>query len=308
MTTVLITGGSGLIGRSLCKFLLERNFQVIILTRDKGKLLKGLKTGSLRYCWWDPETSQMDPDALLNTQVIVHLAGAGIADHRWTPSRKKEILESRIASGLLLFESLKKYPYTVKTILSASAIGYYGEGTDRIFEESDGWSPDFLGTTCSLWEHQMEPIRLSGIRVMILRFGIVLSREGGLLKFLSRPISAGIAPIPGSGNQWVSWIHILDICRIIHHGISDGVMEGTFNAVAPQPSTFKELVQTIALVRRGKKYLSLPVPSTILKIMFGEMSLEILKSCRVSCQKLIRSGYTFAYPQLQEALEDLFPD
>ncbi|MHB1921782.1 MAG: TIGR01777 family oxidoreductase [Chitinophagaceae bacterium] len=306
MSTVLITGGTGLIGKALSHFLMEKNFQVIILTRNPKPPPQTAESGPLRYCWWDPDHQEIDPLAIADTETIIHLAGAGVADHRWTAHRKKEILESRIKGGLLLLEALKKYPNRVKTVMSASAIGYYGASSDRPFVEADGWSTDFLGTTCSLWEHQMEPIRELGKRVFILRFGIILSKEGGVLPALTRPLSMGIAPVLGSGNQWMSWIHMEDVCRIIHLGITRETINGIYNAVAPHPVAFRNLVLTLAGIRRGKQFLPLRVPNFLLKMMLGERSEEILKSCRVSSQKLLQTGYSFCHPVLMEALEDLY--
>jgi uncharacterized protein (TIGR01777 family) len=315
METVLITGGTGMIGKALTQALIERGFNVIILTRhinDKQKTINPVRPGhpggdKLSYAVWDIEKQTLDKNALSKADYIVHLAGASVAEKRWTDKRKQEIVSSRVESGKLIVESLKTIPNKVKTVISATAIGWYGHDKNdgKIFTEDDPSSNDFLGQTCKQWEAAIEPTSFLGIRLVKLRIGIVLSNEGAAYVEFKKPLKFGLATILGSGTQIVSWIHIDDLVRVILFALENEKMEGVYNAVAPNPVTNKELVLEIAKKERGKSFLSVHVPTFALKIRLGEMSIEVLKSATVSSEKIQKAGFIFQYPDLESAILQL---
>lgn len=301
MAIILITGGTGLIGTALTKELLNKNHDVIILTRSPQKYSN---TSRLSYAGWDLKKQVIDAAAIARTDYIVHLAGAGVADKLWTKKRKKVIVESRTKSSELIIKGLRENANDVKAVIAASAIGWYG--TDKIhskqFVETDTSSDDFLGNTCKEWEASVEPVASLEKRLVKLRTGIVLTKEGGALKEFKKPLYFGIAAILGSGKQIVSWIHIDDLVRLYIYAIENEKLSGVYNAVAPAPVTNKNLVIELAKTTRGKFYIPVYVPSFVLKLVLGEMSIEVLKSATVSCEKIKKEGYIFLYPSLKSTL------
>jgi uncharacterized protein (TIGR01777 family) len=307
MPSVLISGGSGLIGTKLTQHLIESNYEVIILSRKKNKSSANSK---IRYSYWDVEKEIIDVEVIKKTDFIIHLAGAGVMDKRWSKAYKKEILESRTKSASLLVKKLKENPHNVKAFISASAIGWYGEDADPLirkdgFIETDLAAKDFLGETCLLWEAASEPVTDLGIRLVKIRTGIVLSKEGGVYKEFRKPLSYGVATILGSGRQMISWIHINDLCRIYCEAIENNHLQGSYNAVAPYPVSQKKLILVLAEKLRNKFYTSIHAPKFFLKIILGERSIEILKSATVSCKKIKSTGFTFLYPTIEASMEEL---
>ena len=298
MATVLITGGTGLIGSALTKELLNKGYDVIILTRSPEKYSN---TSGLSYARWDIKEQMIDGRAVTKADCIIHLAGAGVADKRWSPKRKKEIVESRTKSSALLVKGLNENVNNVKVIVSASAIGWYGAEMDqsKSFVETDPAAEDFLGTTCRAWEASIDPVSSFGKRLVKLRTGIVLSNEGGALKEFKKPLRFGVAAILGNGKQVISWIYIEDLVRLYIYAIENSKLNGVYNAVAPFPVTNRNLVLQLAKCVRGKFFVPVYIPSFILKIVLGEMSIEVLKSASVSCEKIKKEGYTFIYPSFQ---------
>lgn len=305
MSVILVTGGTGLVGKALTKVLLSLGYEVIVLTRDPGKS-RSVQTG-LRYAGWDIQKGYMDEQALVKADHIIHLAGAGVAERRWTKKRKKEIRDSRVLSGRLLINYLSETPNRVRTLVSSSAIGWYGPDpvipNPAPFTENAPPSADFLGATCRDWEKSVDVSLPPGIRLVKLRTGIVLSREGGALKEFIRPLRLGVAAVPGSGRQVVSWIHITDLVNCYINAIENMSMRGVYNAVAPAPVSTRELVMHLAK-SRGKWFIPFSVPSFILKMVLGEMSTEVLKSTTVSCDKLVRTGFHFSYPDIDAAIKN----
>ena len=309
MATVLITGGTGLIGSALTNELLSRHYDVIILTRSPEKYSN---TSRLSYAKWDIEKQTIDGDAVTKADYIIHLAGEGVADKRWTLKRKRQIAESRIKSSALLVKALRENVNNVKAVVSASGIGWYGsqsltlpgeKGTEKNpFDENDPAAEDFLGTTCKEWEASIDPVISLGKRLVKFRTGIVLSKEGGAIKEFQKPLRFGIATILGNGKQIMSWIHIDDLVRLYIFAMEKERLNGVYNAVAPHPVTNKKLIIQLARTMRGKFYVPIFVPSFILKMVFGELSIEVLKSAAVSCKKIKREGYSFLYPSLTAAL------
>jgi len=321
MATVLITGGTGLIGTALTQELLNRNYNVIILTRKKRDA--AYETASripypaahLSYSTWNIEEQTIDKDAIAKADYIIHLAGAGVADKRWTKKRKLEIIDSRVKSSELLIKALKENENKVKAVISSSAIGWYltpnpslqsGEGNQpRKLVESNPPASDFLGTTCQKWEASLEPIKALNKRLVKIRTGIVLSNEGGAIAEFVKPLRFGFATILGSGNQIISWIHIDDLVRIYIAAIENEAMNGVYNAVAPAPVSNKELVLQLAKEKRKNFFIPVHVPSWVLKLILGEMSIEVLKSAAISCDKISETGFSFLYPTIDTAIRKL---
>ncbi len=306
MPAVLITGGTGLIGKALSPMLLRKGYTVIILTRNASAPKDQLQ--GISYAQWNVETGEIDKAAVAKADYIIHLAGAGVAEKRWTNKRKKEIIESRTKSSALLIKALQETGSNVKAVISSSAIGWYGpdnaNSLQKGFTEDTASSPDFLGETCKVWEESIKPAEALGKRLAILRTGIVLSNDGGALAEFKKPLKFGIAAILGGGNQITSWIHIDDICRMYTYALENNI-SGIFNGVAPHPVTNKTLTLSLAKATKGKSYIAVHVPAFVLKMMLGEMSVEVLKSTNVSVAKFQQKGFQFLYPSIDAALGNL---
>jgi uncharacterized protein len=296
--SVLITGGSGLVGTALTELLLQKGYHVSHLGRNPA-------LSNVQCYRWSIGTKYVDPVALEGVDAIVHLAGAGVAEKRWTDARKKEILESRTKSTELIYETLKSRPNQVKVVVSASAIGYYGLSTsDAWFDEQSSPGNDFLASVCKAWEATADPIEQLGKRLVKIRVGVVLSNRGGALMQMALPVKWGIGAALGSGRQWVSWIYMHDLCTLFVNALEQDTMSGVYNGVAPNPVTNKEMNMLIAKALQRPLWLP-PVPAFALKIMLGEMSQIVITGARVSCQKALDLGITFQYAYAQAAIEKL---
>jgi uncharacterized protein (TIGR01777 family) len=305
MPTVRITGGSGLVGKALSKLLLENGYEIIILSRDTRKTLQGITTAH-----WNINKQEIDANAIKQADYIIHLAGANVGDKRWTKKRKREIAESRTKSSALIIKSLNEIPNKVSAVISASAIGWYqptpaSNQPEIKRTETDPPDKSFLGDTCRLWEESMDPVTAMGKRLVKLRTGIVLSNEGGAFPSFKKPIRFGIAAILGNGKQTISWIHIDDLCRIYLEAITNGNLHGVYNAVAPHPVDNKTFTTELAKKMKGKFFIPFYVPSFMLKIILGEMSIEVLKSVDVSAKKIKTAGFQFLFPYADAALQQL---
>ena len=288
-----------MIGTSLSRMLVSKGYNVIILTRSAKP-----SQGNISYSKWDINKSIIDKGVIEQSDHIIHIAGAGVADKRWTDKRKKEIVDSRIKSSELLINALKETNNRVQSVVSASAIGWYGpDQKGKIFTETDPPNNDFLGETCRLWEQSIEPVKHLGKRLVILRTGIVLSNEGGAFVEFKKPMKAGIAAILGSGKQVISWIHVDDLCRMYIDGIETNNLSGVYNAVTDHV-TNKELILCTARARK-KAFIPIHVPEFVLKLMLGEMSIEVLKSTTVDNSKIKHAGFKYLYPTLDAALNEL---
>ncbi len=295
---ILVTGASGFIGRHLSSAFSVAGHRIYKLGRSKRSNDPGAFV-------WRVNDGYIDPLAIENKQAIVHLAGAGVADKRWSSERKKEILSSRIDSTRLLFQALERSKHNVKTFVSASAIGYYGlGGDDRWYTEESAPGTDFLADVTHQWETEVDKIASLGIRVVKIRIGIVLSGEAGALPKMANPVKYFAGACLGSGTQPVSWIHVDDLCAIFLRAVNDTNWNGAYNAVAPDPVSNSQLTKIIAEVLN--KPLWLPnVPRFVLKIMLGEMADIVTHGTRVSATKLLNTGFHFRFSNAREAVQDL---
>jgi len=299
MKNVLITGGTGLIGKHLSERLIQSGYRVSVLSRKRNNNSK------IPIYAWDVEKKTIDNEALENVDYIVHLAGANIGERRWTAERKQLILDSRVKSSNLIFEELKRKDIKLKAFISASAVGYYGAVTsNKIFNETDFAPNDFLGETCRLWEQTADQFENAGIRTVIIRSGIVLAKEDGALSKMMGPVKMGIGSAIGVGKQYIPWIHIDDICNIFIKAIEDDAMHGAYNAVSPDPKTNKEFTKIVAKVLNAPFWFP-AIPAFALKLMFGKMSEIFLKGSRVSSDKISATGFQFRFPELEKALKNI---
>lgn len=297
-TSVLITGASGLIGSRLTEMLLQKGYRVAHLGRSK-------RNGAVPSFIWDIRKQSMDPDALSGVQIIIHLAGAGVADKRWTNDRKKEILDSRIESTELLYQSLKNIPNEVQTIVGASAIGYYGFGLSHdLLSEESGPGKDFLSTVVVAWEQKLDQLISLSKRVAKIRIGIVLSEQGGALTEMSRPVKYGIGAPLGTGKQMVSWIHMNDLCHLFIKAVEDQNMQGAYNAVSPHAVTNAELTKAIARTLHRPLWLP-PIPAFVLHLLIGEMADLLIQGSNVSAAKVQQAGFQFEFTDVNLAVKDL---
>ena len=298
--TVLLTGGTGTIGRRLTQLLKQQGYTVSLLSRS-NKPIDGVTVYT-----WDIHKGELDHRAIETADYIIHLAGAGIADERWTDARKREIIESRTLSTQLLADALANYPHHVKAFVSSSAIGYYGADTgDRPMVESSPAGSDFMAQVVRAWEQSADAVAALGIRTVKIRTGVVLTMEGGALPKLVQPIRLGAGAALGSGQQYMSWIHIDDICQMFIQALEDETWRRAYNAVAPEPVTNEELTRAIAEVLH--KPLILPrVPAFALKLVFGEMAIAVLGSSLVLSKRIQHeTDFSFHFPKLKDALVDL---
>lgn len=252
---------------------------------------------------WDLGKGFIDEEAFAGLDHIIHLAGAGVADERWTEKRKKLILDSRVDSVRLLYDYVSKLDVKLKSFVSASAIGIYGGDTgDVLLKEDSPYGNDFLAEVVKSWEAETDTFNKL-TKVAKVRIGIVLSEKGGALPQILRQIKLYAGAPLGSGEQYLSWIHINDLCAIFTHVVSNN-LEGVYNATAPNPVTNE--VMTKAIAKTVSKPLFLPnVPAFVMKLMLGEMAQIVLGGNNVSDEKIIKTGFRFEYDQLQDALRDL---
>ncbi|PKP37143.1 MAG: TIGR01777 family protein [Bacteroidetes bacterium HGW-Bacteroidetes-15] len=296
MASILVTGGTGLIGKKLCELLRNKGHKVAILSRNQH-------TKPNSY-YWNSDTRYIDAKAIVEADYIIHLAGEGIADKRWTEQRKNDLINSRIKTANLLFEKVKELNPNLKGFISASGIGYYDATTsEKIYEENDAPGNDFINEMCKVWEKASLQFDAINIRTVIFRTGVVLTKEGGALKKLSQPIKLGVGAPIGSGEQYIPWIHIEDLCNMYVEAIENSEIKGIYNAVAPEHVTNKALTKIIA--KKIKKPLWLPnIPAFVMKLILGEMTVIILEGSRVSSEKIMATGFKFNYPNINEALDN----
>lgn len=299
MPTVLIGGGSGLVGMHLSRLLQKHQYEVLHLSRKKD-----LKAVFPRYAW-NIEKGSIDEEALVRADYIINLAGAGIADKRWTSSRKKLIIDSRVNSTLLLKNTLQKIGKQVKAYLSASAVGYYGDRGAELMEENSPPKPgDFLSDSTVQWEVAADTLQTVTERLVKIRIGIVLSAQGGALPKMMFPVKFRVGTYFGDGQMYYSWIHIDDLAQIFLQALESEKMTGVYNAVAPNPVTNYQLNEGIAQAL-DVGMISVPAPAFVLRLAMGEMADVVLSSIKVSAKKIEQTEFTFQYPDLLPALQDI---
>ncbi len=295
----LITGGSGLIGKRITQEILLKNNGVNWLS-SSHKQQKGVASFH-----WDIKTNQIDTDCFKEVDTIIHLAGAGVTDHNWTANYKKEMIDSRILSTRLLFNSLKDLPQKPKVIVSASAIGIYGNITEQLTTEIEPAGNTFLAKLTQQWEEEVDWFEQLGIRVVKLRVGIVLAAEGGFLKKVAAPAKWGLGAALGNGKMITSWIHINDLVNMFLFAAEHQNLHGAYNAVAPHPVSNYEISKQIARALH-KPFFMPNVPAFALRLVYGEMAAMILSSQNISSQKITDAGFTFHFNEVEQAINQLF--
>ena len=291
---ILLTGSSGLLGSALTPSLRASGHTVTRLVRP------GTRPGPGQIVW-DPAAGRLDPASIDGFDAVVHLAGENIAGARWTEERKRLLRDSRVRSTRLLAETLGKLSRAPLVLLSASAIGYYGDRGDEVLTEASAPGSGFLADVCRAWEDAAKPASDAGIRVVNLRFSVVLSAAGGALAKMLPPFKAGLGGPVGSGRQHMSWIALNDVVGAIQHALLTGSLAGPVNVVAPEPATNREFARTLGRVLRRPAFL--PLPLFAVRFLFGEMGNDLLlASARVAPSRLEDSGYRFLYPELEGAL------
>jgi uncharacterized protein (TIGR01777 family) len=300
MQHILITGASGLVGTRLTELLLAKGHKVSTLGRNPGKTNKKV----MEYKW-NPDKNELDISAFEGVDTIIHLAGAGVAEKRWTAERKKEIIDSRIRSAGLLFSSLQKIKHHVTAFISASAVGIYGDSAARVLTEDAPAGSDFLAEVCIKWEEATLQFKELGMRVCRLRIGIVLAKDGGALPELDKTVPLGIAPYFAKDPLYYPWIHLDDVCGIFIHATENNHVEGAYNLSAPHPLPVKELVKDIVKAKNSHALL-VPAPVFALKVVLGESAGMVTASLNCSAAKIQRSGYTFKFTDALTALRDIY--
>ncbi len=296
---VLITGGTGFVGRNLTQLLIANGYSVSILSRRKQN-----NTENVFYYLWNLEKQTIEKEAIEKADYIIHLAGEGIAQKRWTQKRKASILSSRINTAQLIFSALQKNGKKVEAYLSASAVGIYGAVNGRaICHEEMQAANDFLGRTCQEWEAAARPFEELGIRTVKIRTGLVLGENEGFLKQLNVIFKLKLGAVIGSGKQYMPWIHIDDLCRIYLEAIENPMMEGAFNAAITDDTNNKLFSKLLAKIYGYKIWLP-NVPAFIIRLFLGEMAKLILTGRRISNSKIRELGFQFQFIKLEEALRD----
>ncbi|MBS2017218.1 MAG: TIGR01777 family oxidoreductase [Deltaproteobacteria bacterium] len=297
---VLVTGGTGFIGRALVKSLVERKDEVLVLSRGAPK-----KEGQVEHATWTPEERGDWMKLVESVDAIVHLAGAGVLDERWTPARKEVLRSSRIVSTSLLAEAIANAPRKPRVFVSGSAVGYYGiRAGDRVLDESSPAGDDFLARLVVEWEAAAAPSRDVGVRTCMPRIGLVVGRGGGFLERMLPAFKAFCGGPIGDGFQYLAWIHVVDTVRALEHALDDASkLDGPFNVTAPEPITMN------AFSRALGKALGRPslfrVPSAMVKLAIGEGSEAVLTGQRAVPRRLVEGGFDFVFPDVESALADV---
>ena len=299
MKTILITGATGLVGQKLIPVLQKKGYTISILSRTEQQI-KGVET----YVW-DIKKNKLPQEAIDTADYIVHLAGANVGAERWTDERKKAIIDSRVKSGELLLERIRKSPNKPIAFITASAVGYYGLLTsEKIFTELDPPADDFFGKVGKAWEQVMDSTTALRIRSVALRLGVVLDKGDGALRKLSMPLKFGFGTPIGNGKQYMPWIHIDDAVMMFVHAIENNSMQGSYNATAPKHYTNADIMKALCKVK-NRIYIPIGPPAFLLKLFLGEMAGIVLEGSRVSSKKILSADFEFQFPELKTALKNL---
>ncbi|MGK0364059.1 MAG: hypothetical protein ACI85O_001113 [Saprospiraceae bacterium] len=298
MPTVLIGGGTGLVGNRLSQLLREKKYEVRHLSR------KGDLNAEFPAYKWDTENGIIEAEAMKDVDYVINLAGAGIADKRWTDARKKLIIDSRTQTTGLLRKYIELGEMKPKAFISASAVGYYGNQGDKLMHEDAKPGDGFLSKSVRLWEESVKLIEATDLRTVYIRIGIVMSTKGGAMPELMKTFPLGVGAYFGTGKGYYSWVHIDDVAKSFVYAIENEKMKGIYNSVAPNPSQVKPLVMKMKEAY-GRPVLVMPAPEFGIKLAFGELSHTVLDSTRVSSQKIEKAGFEFEFPELLPALQDI---
>ena len=294
---VLICGGSGLIAQHLARRLRAKSYNVSFFTRS-------LSISRGQYFHWEPKNAWLNPDVLRSVDVIINLSGSSIAKGPWSKKRKAEIFNSRIQSTRLLYKKLAELKHKPSLFINASAIGFYPSDRDELMTEESPAGEGFLSHLAWSWEKEAVQIAELGIRTVIFRIALVLSNEGGLLPKMKRAFALCAGSVLGSGKQYMSWIHIDDLCSLFLEAIQNKKWQGVYNAVSPNPVSNQEFTLTLSKLLR-RPLLVPRIPAVVLKLFLGEMSTLVLDGSRVSAEKVIKSRFRFRYPHLGNSLSSL---
>jgi uncharacterized protein (TIGR01777 family) len=299
---IVITGARGFIGSALCAALLERGHGLTLLTRGSPR---DANTGTKRWLHWTPGALREWDAALDGVDGVINLAGEPIAERRWTEAQRRRIEKSRIDATHSLVQACAKAKQKPHFLINASAVGYYGAHGDETITEASAPGKDFLSALCRDWEEEAKKAEELGMRVVLLRIGVVLGPGGGALAKMARPFRFFVGGSIGSGQQWMSWIHREDLVGLILHLIGRTEIHGAVNATTPNPARNKEFSKALGKVM-GRPCWA-PVPGLALKIVFGDMAEMLLTGQRVVPVAAEKSGFRFRYPELQGALEACMP-
>lgn len=297
---VLVTGATGLIGSRLCRSLSSDGHTVVALTRSPAKAADLAASNVYK---WNPQSELPPAESLDQVDAVVHLAGEPIAARRWTDEQKKRIRDSRVASTIYLVDAISSLERKPSVFVSGSAVGFYGDRSDELLDENSSAGIGFMSDVCREWEEEAVRAGEMGLRVVLVRTGVVLSLEGGALQKMIRPFKLGVAGKLGSGRQWFPWIHIDDIVEIFRLALFTESLRGAVNGTAPEPVTNGEFTRTLAGALHRPAFL--PVPEFGLRALMGEMAEVLLMSQRVVPKVALGAGYKFLHPTLADALGDL---
>jgi uncharacterized protein (TIGR01777 family) len=298
MKTILIAGGTGLVGQLLAQTLKDEGYKIRLISRSKPV------NSVFPTFLWNVEKGVADGNAFKEVDIVINLAGSGVADKLWTERRKKEITESRVKSNQLLAYCFKNY-HRPALYISAGAIGFYGHREDEILTEEYAAGDDFLSKSCTAWENAVLETADHDTRLILFRIGIVLSPRGGALQKMLLPWKMGISTSFNPGNQWYSWIHEEDLVRLFVFGIQNEQIEGIYNAVSPNPEKMYDFAKAMKAQSKLPWRMVWSIPFTLLTAAMGEMSTVLTNSARVSSEKIIRAGFQFTFKKMDEALKNL---
>lgn len=296
---ILITGASGLVGKQLIPSLLDLGYDLVIISRTSNKRLPGINN---IFSW---QQLQSFPEEIIkDVDIIIHLAGASIAQGRWTKARKRKIINSRVQTAQLLFDAATTSNINLKLYISASAVGYYPYSNTHLFTEDDKMGTGFLSDVCNMWELSATNFKNKETRTVVMRLGSILSKDGGMLKPIIKAINLGLGAKMGNGKQYIPWVSINDVVRFVLFAIENKSIDGTYNVVAPQIIDNKTLILSLKKALHKKSLIPF-IPKILIKLLFGKKSELLLKGQKVSSQKIISNRFTFIYPNLNIALEHL---
>jgi len=298
MNHLIIAGGTGLVGSRLKSIAIRKGYKVSILTRNKTEI------DEEGYFNWNPSSGEMDEKALEKADYLVNLSGANIVEKAWSDKRKNELISSRVDSTHLLVEKFTSARNNIKAVVNASAIGFYESSLTRIMHEDEEHAKGFMGELCFNWEQAARQFQNGNIRTVILRFGIVLSKNGGAYKAMAVPAKLGIGSYIGSGKQKMPWVHIDDLCNLIIYALENEIMSGVFNTTIPDAPSNKSFTKAL-LKSFNKIHILIPTPKFLIQMILGSRSDLVCLSYNPSAEKLLKTGFTFKYKTLEEAFKSL---